>query len=62
MLTDDVDRFKLVDVFECDGRIDDALLLFLDSMLEQESFLLTLDGLTHSAFVRIRNKKRLIIY
>ena len=49
VLTEDVDLFKVVDVFEYEGRTEDALLLFLDSMLEQESFLLTFVGLTHSA-------------
>ena len=49
VLTDDVDRFKLVDVFEYEGRTEDELLLFRESMLEQESFLLTFVGLTHSA-------------
>ena len=48
VLTDEVDRFKLVDVLEY-GRTEEELLLFLESMLEQESFLLTLVGLTHSA-------------
>ena len=49
MFTEDVDLCKLVDVFEYEGRTDDELLLFRDSMLEQESFLLTFVGLTHSA-------------
>jgi hypothetical protein len=50
LFTDDVDRFKLVDVLEYEGRTEDELLLFLESMLEQESFLLTFVGLTHSAW------------
>ena len=49
VFTEDVDLFKLVDVFEYEGRTDDELLLFRESMLEQESFLLTFVGLTHSA-------------
>ena len=47
--TDDVDRCRLVDVFEYDGRTEDDVLLFLESMLEQESFRRTFVGLTHSA-------------
>ena len=47
--TDDVDRCRLVDVFEYDGRTEDDVLLFLESILEQESFRRTFVGLTHSA-------------
>ena len=47
--TDDVDRCRLVDVFEYDGRTEDEVLLFLERMLEQESFRRTFVGLTHSA-------------